>query len=56
LQGIADAIISAIEANVTLNGACDFARPTASKWLYAERELPVRIVEITVEATKRVNR
>lgn len=56
LQTIADAIISAIETNVTLNGACDFARPTAGKWLYAERELPVRIVEITVEATKRFNR
>jgi hypothetical protein len=56
LQGIADSVISAIETNVTLNGACDFARPTASKWLYAERELPMRIVEITIEAVKRVNR
>lgn len=56
LRGIVDQIISAIESNVTLSGACDFARPTEAVWDYQERELPVRVAVLSVECVKRINR
>lgn len=53
---VADRVITTIEGNVTLNGSCDWASPTEGKWGFAEREVPVRICEIAIEAAKRVNR
>lgn len=50
LMGIADAVIEDIEEDPTLGGTCDFARPTRGNWTYVEREVPVRVCEITVEA------
>jgi len=56
LRALADAVITAIEGNVTLNGACDWASPTVGTWGYDQREVPVRYVELTIVARKRVNR
>lgn len=56
LRSLADSIISAIESNVTLNGACDFAKPTEGAWDYQEREVPVRVCILTIECNKRINR
>lgn len=56
MRALVDDVITKIEANPTLNGACEYTQATNGKWLYQERELPVRVVEITVEANKRVNR
>lgn len=56
LRDIADKVIAKIEGNVSLNSTCDYARPTRGVWVQAEREVPVKVVEITVDAFKRVNR
>lgn len=56
LRSVADKVIEKIESDVTLNGSCDFARPSEGKWLFQQREVPVRVVEITVEALRRLNR
>ncbi len=56
MQNVVDKVMAKIESSVTLNGTCDFARPTEARWMYGEREVPVRICELTVEANKRVNR
>lgn len=57
LRIIADKVIEKIENNVTLNSSCDFANPTrASPPTFLEREIPVYMLEMTVEVRKRVNR
>ena len=56
LRDLADQVIVAFEANPTLNGSCDFARPISGNWLFQEREVPVRVVEIVIECLKRLNR
>ncbi len=57
LRIVADKVIEKIEGNVTLNGSCDFAMPTRSNPpVFLEREVPVYMLEMTVEARKRVNR
>lgn len=54
---IADLIIAAIEADVTLGGTCDWAIPTEGKMLYAtDRDPALRLIEITVSARKRMAR
>lgn len=56
VRNVADDVLEALEANVTLNGACDWATATAGKGFYAERELPVRGIEITLDANLHVLR
>lgn len=56
LEGIVDSAITAIEHDVTLGGACDWAKPTNAKWAYGEKEVPVRVCELTVEMITRVIR
>ena len=56
LRGLADSVIGMIESNVTLNGVCDFAKPTEGTWDYQEREVPVRVCILTIECNKRINR
>lgn len=56
LRVVADKVIEKIESDITLNDSCDFARPSEGKWLFQQREVPVRVVEITVEALRRLNR
>lgn len=56
LRSITDAIIRVIESNVRLNNSCDYASPTKARWGFVEREVPVRYVEITLDALKRVLR
>ena len=51
-----DKIITALESNVTLNGACDFASPTKGQFQFIERETPMLVCDITLEAKKRVSR
>lgn len=56
LLGIADSVLAALEAAPTLNSSCTWSRPTRGNWLYVERETPVRVCEITVEAFLQVAR
>jgi len=56
MQGLVDQVITEIEGNPTLNGSCDFATPTSSRWGWAEREVPVRYSEITITAQVRLLR
>jgi hypothetical protein len=56
MRKVVDQIITEFEADPSINGACDFAQPTESKWLFQEREVPVRVCEVTISAVKRVNR
>lgn len=56
LRNVTDKVIEKIESDVTLGGSCDFARPSEGKWLYQTREVPVRVVEVTIECLKRLNR
>jgi hypothetical protein len=56
MRKVVDLIITTIEADPSLTGACDFAEPTESKWLFQEREVPVRVCEVTINAIKRLNR
>jgi|WetSurSiteA1Bulk_404760.scaffolds.fasta_scaffold76058_3 hypothetical protein len=56
LRDLADQVISTIEANTSLSGSCDFARPISGNWAYQEREVPVRVVEIVIECLKRLPR
>ena len=49
-----DAVIGAIEGNATLNGACDWAKPSEATWGYTERDVPLRYAQITVTAVVRV--
>jgi hypothetical protein len=45
-----------LEANVVAAGVWDLTQPTEAVWLFAEREVPVRIAEITIDIKVRVNR
>lgn len=56
MRVVADKVIQAVETNITLNGSCDWAAPSEGVWGYQEREVPVRVCEITVIAVKRVVR
>ena len=56
LRDVADKVIAKLEANVTGAGVWDIARPTEATWRWAEREIPQRIVELTVSIEQRVNR
>ena len=56
LRDLADKIIVKLEEDPSLGGACDYTRATEGKFLYQEREVPVRIVEITINCIKRLNR
>lgn len=56
LRSIADLVITKVEGNLTLQSTCDFATPSEGVWKQGEREVPVKVVEITVDAYKRVNR
>jgi hypothetical protein len=56
LRGIADKVIETIEANISLDGSCDFSSPTRGRWGYVDREIPLRYFEINVDAYTRVVR
>jgi|SRR3990172_39566 len=56
MRASVDTIIESIEADPTLGGACDFAEPTESRWLFQEREVPVRVCEMTINCIFRKNR
>lgn len=54
MREIVDAVMAAIEADTTLSGSCDWARPSEATWGYTEREVPVRYAKIMITAVKRV--
>jgi|SRR5581483_10907864 len=56
LRDLADKIITKLEGSVSLNGSCDYTRATEAKYFFGEKEVPMRWVEIMIEAVKRVNR
>lgn len=56
IMTVADDLITQLNSNLTLNGTCDWSRVSAGKAFYAEREIPVRGMEFTLVATKRVSR
>lgn len=45
-----DAVIIAIEHDVTLGGACDYATPSMGKWGYGIKEVACRVCSITLTA------
>jgi hypothetical protein len=51
-----DSVITALEGNISLNSTCDFNKATKGRVFYQEREIPVRVGEVTIVAVKRVNR
>ena len=53
LRGLVDSVITTVEGDPTLGGACDFAQPLAGTWTWAEREVPVRVCDITISARVR---
>ena len=56
LETTADAVIAAIEHNLTLNGVVDWAIPTSGSWRNVLKETPVRMLEIVVTSKARVIR
>lgn len=56
LQALADEVITALEHDTTLGGVTDITNPSGGKWAYQQRELPVRLIEITVSSMQRVVR
>ncbi len=53
LRNLADLTLQALEENVTVSGVWDILRPTGATWTHVQRELPVRVCEITVEIESR---
>jgi hypothetical protein len=56
LETIADEVIAAIESNITLSGACNFALPTSSKWYEGKKDVNIRICRIKIVTKTRVLR
>lgn len=57
MRSLVDSVLTALEANPTLNSSCDFHKATKGKWAVQERETGLlRVVEITLDAYKRVLR
>ncbi len=53
IRTITDAIISAIEANTALSGACDWSEPSEGTISYQNNEIPVLMCEMVVKCYKR---
>lgn len=53
LRGLADDVITTVEGDPTIGGSCDFAQPLEGAWTWAEREVPVRVCDITISARVR---
>ena len=49
-------MITTIEGDVTLGGACEWATPTEGRQSYAAKENPGRVVKLTVECVENVLR
>ena len=56
LETTADAVIAAIEHDMTLGGVVDWSLPTQGIWRNVEKETPVRMLELTVMSRARVVR
>lgn len=56
LRKVVDKVLSALEADITLGGTCDFHQATNGDWDYANKDVPVRVAVLTIEATVRRNR
>ncbi len=56
LETVADDVLKALEANVTLNGSCEYSLPTTGNWSYGQKETPVRIFDIVQTSTLHLRR
>ncbi len=56
LRTLTDTVITTVEGDPTLSGACDFARPLSATWIYQEREVPVRVCDLGIECLVRLPR
>lgn len=56
LEGIVDSAITAIEHDVTLGGACDYSMPSKATWKFGEKEVPLRICELTIDCVAHIAR
>lgn len=56
LESIADKIVQALESNITLNGACNWAIPTSGIWRFSEKESPVRVFDLVITSNVVVKR
>lgn len=53
LRDLADQVIDVLEQNVTVAGVWEILRQTNAQWIHAQREVPVRVCELTVEIRSR---
>ena len=56
LTTVADAVITALEADLTLGGVVDWALPTSGTWQNVEKETPLRCLELVVQSEARIVR
>lgn len=56
LESVADDVITALEADLTLGGVVDWSLPTSGNWRWASKETNVRVLEITFTSQARVVR
>jgi len=56
LESVADDVQAAFEANITLNGACEYSIPSSGVWSFGFKETPVRIFELIITSTVHVRR
>lgn len=56
LETTADAVITAFEQNITLNGSCEYAIPISGEWKYGEKDSYLRVFEMVISSTAHVAR
>ena len=56
LETTADAVIAALEHDITLGGVVDWSMPTSGVWRNVEKQTPVRMLELTLVSKARVLR
>jgi hypothetical protein len=56
LESTVDDIKQALRANITLNGVCEYATPAGGTWRNVEKEVPVRMYDMTTHASLHLRR
>lgn len=56
MRTVADLIITKIESDVSLRGACHIARPSRGQISFVAEPIPMQVLTITIEASKHINR
>ena len=56
LETCADDVKQALRSNITLNGTCEYAYPASGAWLDGQKEVPVRVYQITQASAVHIKR